>query len=425
MTKTFLLDPVQVLVASDQPLQVGTAALFEGDRLIALGDEAREKAAERGVAAQNRAQQLLAPCLVDPHSSLPSPFTGSGETLKTLINAAGRAGYGQLALLPNSQSERDSPERLMGLQPSNCDLKVHLWGSFTHRGEGERLSLHADLLEAGAIGLCAGEQMPSANLIDRALRLGEMAGAPVLIAPNDSNLRGDGMIREGVETLRAGWPADPIISETLPIGQLLELQRRHSNRKLVLMNLSTADGVEMLSHTSTSPLATVSWWHLVQDRSSQTAEATHWFLTPSIGGQRDRRALIQALGEGKINAVAVHGIPLDDEECLLPPDQRPKGLSGHHLVLPTLWQHLVVDLDWSVNQLWQALSFGPARLLGQDEERLSIGSNRWLLFDPDQTWDQTREAPHAPKAANQPWLGVRMRGQVVSCGLRIPTNQVD
>ncbi len=425
MTETMLLDPVQVLVASDQPLQVGSAALFEDDRLIALGEEARQRAAERGVSGQNRAQQLLAPCLVDPHSSLPSPFTGSGETLKTLIKAAGRAGYGQLALLPNSQSERDSPERLMGLQPSNCDLKVHLWGSFTHRGEGERLSLHADLLEAGAIGLCAGEQMPSANLIDRALRLGEMAGAPVLIAPNDSNLRGDGMIREGVETLRAGWPADPIISETLPIGQLLELQRRHSNRKLVLMNLSTADGVEMLSHASTSPLATVSWWHLVQDRSSQTAEKTHWFVTPSIGGQSDRLALIQALGEGKINAVAVHGIPLDDEECLLPPDQRPKGLSGHHLVLPTLWQHLVVELGWSVNQLWQALSFGPARLIGQKEERLSIGSNRWLLFDPDQTWDQTRDAPHAPKAANQPWLGVRIRGQVVSCGLRIPTNQAD
>jgi dihydroorotase len=64
-------------------------------------------------------------------------------------------------------------------------------------------------------------------------------------------------------------------------------------------------------------------------------------------------------------------------------------------------------------------------LLGQDEERLSIGSNRWLLFDPDQIWDQTRAAPQAPRAANQPWLGVRMRGQVVSCGLRIPTNQVD
>lgn len=425
MTETMLLDPVQVLVASDQPLQVGSAALFEDDRLIALGEEARQRAAERGVSAHNRAQQLLAPCLVDPHSSLPSPFTGSGETLKTLIIAAGRAGYGQLALLPNGESERDSPERLKGFQPSDCDLKIHLWGSFTHRGEGERLSRHADLLDAGAIGLSAGEQMPPTNLIDRALLLGEMAGAPVLIAPHDSNLRGDGMIREGVETLRAGWPADPTISETLPLGQLLELQRRHSNRKLVLMNLSTADGVKMLSHKTSSPLATVSWWHLLQDGSSQTAEKSYWFVTPSIGGQRDRLALIQALGEGKINAVAVHGIPLDDEECLLPPDQRPKGLSGHHLVLPTLWQHLVVNLGWSVNQLWQALSFGPARLLGQDEERLSIGSNRWLLFDPDQTWDQTRDAPHAPKAANQPWIGVRMRGQVVSCGLRIPTHQAD
>ena len=92
MTETMLLDPVQVLVASDQPLQVGSAALFEDDRLIALGEEARQRAAERGVSGHNRAQQLLAPCLVDPHSSLPSPFTGSGETLKTLINSAGRAG---------------------------------------------------------------------------------------------------------------------------------------------------------------------------------------------------------------------------------------------------------------------------------------------------------------------------------------------
>ena len=55
MTETMLLDPVQVLVASDQPLQVGSAALFEDDRLIALGEEARQRAAERGVSGHNRA----------------------------------------------------------------------------------------------------------------------------------------------------------------------------------------------------------------------------------------------------------------------------------------------------------------------------------------------------------------------------------
>ena len=32
----------------------------------------------------------------------------------------------------------------------------------------------------------------------------------------DPVLQGEGLVREGVETLRAGWPADPITSETLP-----------------------------------------------------------------------------------------------------------------------------------------------------------------------------------------------------------------
>ena len=425
MPETMLLDPVRVLVASDQSLQEKGAALFEGDRLIALDQQARELASDQGIAAINRANHVLAPCLVDPHSSLPSPFTGSGETLHTLLCSAAQAGYGQLALLPQAPVPRDCPETLQGFQLENCDLKVHLWGSFSQGGAGEQLSSHADLLEAGAIGLCDGEQMPSTNLLDRALLLGEMGEAPVLIAPHDASLQGEGMLREGVETLRAGWPADPVISETLPIGQLLELQRRHKTRKLVLMNLSTADGVEMLSQTNSPPLATVGWWHLIEDRTHQKSESFQWFVTPSVGGESDRRALIRALNDGRINAVAVNGIPLDDEECLLPPDQRSKGLSGHHLVLPALWEHLIVDQGWSVNQLWEVLSFGPSRVLGQAEEQLSLGSNRWILFDPNQIWKQSRTSPHAPKAANQPWIGKSIRGKVVSCGLKFPMNPAD
>ena len=214
----------------------------------------------------------------------------------------------------------------------------------------------------------------------------------------------------------------PVTGETLPIGQLLELQRRHKTRKLVLMNLSTADGVEMLSQTNSPPLATVGWWHLIEDRTHQKSESFQWFVTPSVGGESDRRALIRALNDGRINAVAVNGIPLDDEECLLPPDQRSKGLSGHHLVLPALWEHLIVDQGWSVNQLWEVLSFGPSRVLGQAEEQLSLGSNRWILFDPNQIWKQSRTSPHAPKAANQPWIGKSIRGKVVSCGLKFPMN---
>ena len=33
-----------------------------------------------------------------------------------------------------------------------------------------------------------------------------------------SRAAGGGLVREGVETLRAGWPADPITSETVPLS---------------------------------------------------------------------------------------------------------------------------------------------------------------------------------------------------------------
>ena len=138
------------------------------------------------------------------------------------------------------------------------------------------------------------------------------------------------------------------------------------------------------------------------------------------GQEADRQGLIDGLRNGVIDAVAVNALPLDDEECLLPPDQRQRGVSGHQHVLPTLWQTLVVTRGWSSEQLWDILSFKPSTLLGLKPEQLSIGSNRWLLFDPELTWTPSRDDPSASNAANQPWLHQAITGKVVGCGLRTP-----
>jgi len=102
---------------------------------------------------------------------------------------------------------------------------------------------------------------------------------------------------------------------------------------------------------------------------------------------------------------------------LLPIDQRPPGLSGHHLVLPALWSALVREEHFSVEELWQALSFGPSAFLDRPAEMLTIGSRRWLLFDPNHRWTVRRDDPAAPGAANLPWLGETLQGCVTACGL--------
>jgi len=420
MSQTVLLDPVRILVGSGQEVIQAGAALLQNDRLVAFGEEARSRAAQAGTPTRSAASQLLAPCLVDPHSSLELPFGEHGENLQSLCHAAARAGYGQVALLPRAQAWRDRIERLHGFRCGEGDVKLHLWGALSLEGQGQQLSCHGDLLEQGAIGLCDGEAIPAAGVLQRSLVLGEMGQAPVLVAPRDPELQGSGMVREGVETLRAGWPMDPVASETLPLGQILELQRLHPDRRLWAMNLSTAEGVSLLRQTGQRPHASVHWWHLIKDRSQLPLTAMGWCVRPSLGGPADREALLDAVETGLIQAIAVHAVPLDTEDCLLPPGQRPPGLVGHQVVLPLLWKALIQARHWSISQLWQLLSFGPSQLLGQPEERLTIGSNRWLLFDPDHCWTASSQHQDGSRGANLPVAGETIRGAVVDCGLRSP-----
>ena len=424
MPESKLLDPVMILRGSEGPV-VRDAALISAGQLIALGDEARHQAGQQNLKPTAVAHQLLAPCLVDPHSVLEEPVSGRSETLGSLCRTAAAAGYGQVALLPRSPSWRDRPDRLLGLTEPQGDVAIHLWGNFSSAGEGKALAPHADLLHHGALGLADDDRMIPLALLQRGLLLGEMGSAPVLLAPRDEQLQAGGVVREGVETLRAGWAPDLVSTETLPLAQLLELQRHHPERALRLMNLATAAGVSMLERCCPRPMATVCWWHLVADSSLLSPTELGWIISPSLGGSDDRDALVQALADGTLAAVAVHAIPLDEEDIQKPPDQRVPGLTGHHLVLPALWQELVVRRGWSVEKLWQVLSFGPSRLLNRAEEALTTGSNRWLLFDPEASWIQDRHDPCAPMAANQPWQGRQLQGRVVACGLRNPVSRDD
>jgi len=358
----------------------------------------------------------LAPPLVDPHSVLEDPYLGRAETLASLQAAAAAGGYGSVALLPWANAWRDRPERLVGLGWP-APMQLHLWGSFCLEGQDRDLAGHGDQLAAGAIGLAAGDSLPSLGLLERGLSLAEMGDQPVLLPVRDATLCREGFVRERVEALRAGWPVDPALSEILPLQTLLTLAGRLPHSRLRLMNLSTAEGVGLLrQHQHHHPPASVCWWHLISDSSVLELADEGWKLVPSLGGPADRRDLIQALAEGLISAVAVHHQPLDAEEQLLPLDQRPAGLAGHGLVLPLLWQELVRGHGWDPTLLWERLCWGPARFLGMEAETLAPGSQRWILFDAEKSW---LWQAHSAKslAANPPWQERPLVGQVVASGL--------
>ena len=396
--------PTDVLIAAD-------------GAIAAIGQEVAARAADLGLEPVDAAGLLLAPALIDPHSLLEDPSNGPAETLHSLERSAVAAGYGTVALLPQASRWRDGPDAF-GLPPLRTGLQVPLWGSLSSAGAGEDLAAHADQLEAGAIGLAHAATTPPLPLLERALALAEMGDAPVLLAPRDRALSQQGFVRESIEALRAGWPADPALSETLPLQALLALARLYPQRRLRLMNISTAEAVALLAGLPPAerPLASVSWWHLLADSGSLDPTAEGWRLEPPLGSPADRRVLRDGLASGVLTAVAVHHLALDPEEQLLPLDQRKPGVAGHRFVLPCLWQELVVGAGWHVAQLWQALCFGPAELLGIEPPELEVGSRAWLLFDPEHPWSARQDAD-APQAANQPLADAELCGQVVAVGL--------
>jgi dihydroorotase len=425
MPAPLLLRQVNLLEGPDSP-ERRADVLMEGQRLATiLGNPVAgepfgpEAMAGLGSPVELEASHLwLGPALVDPHSVLEDPWLGRAETLASLAAAARSGGYGTVALLPWARPWRDRPESLALAWPA--PLRLLLWGSFSQGGEERELAPHADQLAAGACGLAGSAILPPLALLERGLRLGETGRHPVLVAPRELSLTQQGFVRERVEALRGGLPVDPVLSELLPLQSLLTLADALPEACLRLMNLSTAEGVELLRQRRGQPQASVGWWHLLADSGSLDPAAEGWRMVPSLGGPADREALIAGLSDGSLSAVAVHHEALDPEERLLPLDQRRPGLAGHGLVLPLLWDALVSEGIWSARQLWQVLCWGPCGFLNLPPSRLEAGSRDWILFDPKAPGGFSPDQDPS-LAANRPEPpGGAFKGRVVASGLSDP-----
>jgi dihydroorotase len=419
MVRRLLIRGVNLLEAPGRPARRGDVLLEDGVlRAIDPAPEVPSTSAHRSV---DGGGYWLGPALVDPHSVLEDPLQGRAETLVSLAEAAVAGGYGTVALLPWASTWRDRPDRLGLAWPA--PLRLLNWGSFSVDGLDQELAPHGDQLEAGTCGLAAGAALPPIDLLERGLRLAEMGERPVLLPPRDGSLARRGFVRERVEALRAGWPLDPPGSETVPLETLLSLAADLPVLALRLMNLSTSEAVVRLRRQPAAPMASVTWWHLVADSGGLDPAEEGWRLEPSLGGPQDRQALIAALADGVITAVAVHHIALDPEERLLPLDQRRPGVAGHGLVLPLLWEELVGRQGWRPEQLWQALCWGPSRFLALPEPVLAPGSRQWLLFDPQQSW-RWAEQTSGSLAANRPCRERLLKGRVIASGLTDPAGWV-
>ena len=367
--------------------------------------------------------QFLGPGLIDLYSQSGEPGHEPRETYMSLRQAATAGGFTRVGLLPTTQPAADSIgaiTSILAVEKATDEVfaertKLMPWSAVTLGAEGKQLVDFAELAEAGAIGFTDARPLSNPVLVRRLLEYMQPLNQPIALWPCDPRIAGEGAAREGVNSLRLGLDGVSAIAETSPLAMILEYLVEIST-PIHIMRVSTARSVALIQQAKEQGLpitASVAWHHLCFDTGDLEDYQPSLRHDPPLGNPTDRQALVEALREGVLDAIAIDHSPYTYEEKTVAFDLAPPGAIGLELALPILWQTFVASGRWSPELLWQRLSHGPAKCLQLDAGRLEIGVNAELtLFNPATKWTASPENLRTLSAFNTPWAGQSIQGKV-------------
>ena len=427
-----LLQNVRVLDPISETDRIADILITEG-QIAAIAEKITEFPADTEV--RDCQGLILGPGLTDIYSHSGEPGFEERETLESLIQAAAAGGFTRVAILPDTSPPVDNLAGLALLQQHIRNLPIGLpslyfWGALTAGVKGQQMAELGELASPAIVGFADGLPLSNPALVRRLLEYIQPLGKSVALWPCDRTLAGNGAAREGAVSVRLGLPGIPASAETAALAAILELVAS-AGTPVHIMRVSCARSVELIRDAKVRGLpvtASVTWMHLLlnvgaisgnsQDSGKNALTASFPYdpnlrLEPPLGNLSDQLALIQAVKDGVIDAIAIDHNPHTYEEKTVAFADSPPGAIGLELALPLLWHGLVETGKFSALELWRVLSTGPAVCLGQTPATVAPGiSAELILFDPQMSWTVDRHSLKS-RSANTPWLGQQLAGKVV------------
>lgn len=360
---------------------------------------------------------ILAPALVDLYSQSGEPGYEERETLKSLTEASQAGGFSRVGILPNTNPVIDNSSVVswINTKTAHSNITFYLWGALTKNLEGVTIASLAELASSGVIGFT--DNLPHSNLqlVRKLLEYAKPFNLPIALVPTNIQLRGNGVARESSISLRLGLVGNPEIAETVAIASILEMVFL-TKTPVHLMRISTARGVELVRQAKENNLpitASVNWHHLLLNTEIIASYNPNLRFEPPLGREIDRVALIQGIKNNTIDVIAVDHSPHTYEEKTVAFAQSPSGAIGLELILPLLWQNLVMTGELSPLELWRSLSVNPLKCLNIEPIKLQVGELAELvLFSPQHPW-QVTSSQLKSLSSNTYWLDKPLQGKVL------------
>jgi dihydroorotase len=360
---------------------------------------------------------VLCPGLVDMRVAVGEPGFEYRETIASAAIAAAAGGITTLAALPDTQPAIDDPALVQLLRTkgeATGSLTILPYGAVTRGCRGEELSEIGLLREAGAVAFTDGSRaIGSARLMRLALSYAGGFNARIVQHPEEPSLAG-GSATESEQATRLGLPAIPAAAEAMMVARdimLVELTGgavhfAHVSTGAALALIRTAKAAGLAVTCDTAPP------YFDLNETSIGDFRTYAKLSPPLRKEHDRKAVIAALADGTIDAIASDHQPRDADDKRLPFALAAAGGSGLATLLAVTLAH-VHNGSLGLQAAIELLTARPAALLGVEAGRIAKGAVADLcLFHPDRIWKV--EAGKLPgKAQNTPFDGRALEGVVL------------
>jgi dihydroorotase len=361
---------------------------------------------------------VLAPAFVDPHVHLRTPGREDEEDIRSGTAAAAAGGYCAVLAMPNTDPVTDSAavlSALVGRARTEAEVPVGFLAAITKAQAGEELTEMVELAEAGAAAFSDdGQPVRSASLLRRAFQYSVAARRPLALHCEEPALSRGGHMHEGEVSAELGLGGYPSVAESVMVERDLALAR-YEGRPLHLLHLSARESVEALSHAQAEGVAAtaeVTPHHLCLTDEAVRNLDSNVKMNPPVRSEGDRQALLEALRDGTISAVASDHAPHARHEKEVPFEAAPFGVTGLETTFAALCTRLVKPGLLGLSTLLERMSAGPARIYGLDRPRIAVGAPANLvLLDLEAAW-RPDEAGFRSKSANSWLLGQTLTGKV-------------
>ena len=288
--------------------------LVEGDRIAAIGEGLPQAPGARVFDASGC---VVSPGFTDLHVHLREPGFSHKETVASGTAAAAAGGFTTVCAMPNVDPTPDSPARLLPQARRDARVRVVPYAAITRGQRGEALSEIAALAPRVAGFSDDGRGVRSEETMRAAME--RVAAAGSFVAAHcevEALVPAGGCCHDGAFARAHGFPGIPSESEYAEIARDIRLAAETGCR-LHICHLSTKEGAALVRRARKRglPVTCEATPHnLLLCDGEIPADEGRFKMNPPLRAADDRAALVEALLDGTITAIATDHAPHTAEE---------------------------------------------------------------------------------------------------------------